>query len=314
MIFLIIFIITLGVMALLDTEFTLGNAADNLDTDWSGDIRTLVMFNANFSPLAGILCTGYFLHSCSLAILRSSKNPEKRTRDLFLGYLLVMMSYVVCGVLGYIGFIGVRFSAYYLGAPQAAGQINQVCLNMFNYTSIPAFILRFCIFMLLFSTYPLVHFFLNTMVLILFFKNKTLTRTQEILLNVAITTVPLLFALFYTNVGTILGYVGALSGFLIIYVLPVLVYLKQMKTQINNPILAEALKRNQFTGQQNTLELSPKISVNDELIKKRQDLRGALLEKDTASAMRRYYIQCVLHSFIPLFGFLIVLFQFYHIQ
>lgn len=112
---------------------------------------------------------------------------------------------------------------------------------MFNYASIPAFVLRISIFLLLFSTYPLVHYFLNTMLLNLFWRNKQLNRRTEILLNFGITFVPLLFALFYANVGTVLGYCGAISGFPIIYVLPVTVYLKRMKTQIENPLLAEAL-------------------------------------------------------------------------
>lgn len=72
-----------------------------------------------------------------------------------------------------------------------------------------------------------------------------------------ITFVPLLFALFYANIGTVLGYCGAISGFPIIYVLPVTVYLKRMKTRIENPLLAEALQRNEFKGQSRSYMVSP---------------------------------------------------------
>lgn len=171
-IFLMCFIVTMGVLALTDTEFTIGNTAQADMTDWASDSRTLVLFNVNFSPLAGILCTGYFLHTCSLPILRSAKEPQKNIRDLFWGYFFVMISYVVCGCMGYIGFTGMRFASYYLNDPQVPNQINQNCLNMFNYASVPAFVLRISIFLLLFSTYPLVHYFLNTMLLNLFFRNK----------------------------------------------------------------------------------------------------------------------------------------------
>jgi hypothetical protein len=88
-------------------------------------------------------------------------------------------------------------------------------------------------------------------------------------MNASCTIISLLFALFYPNVGTVLSYFGAASGFLIIYCLPVFVHLKHKKTQMQNPILAEALQKNSYHFEkQNTLS-SPKIIVNDDLIKLR---------------------------------------------
>ena len=52
----------------------------------------------------GILGGGYYLHNISLPVYRNSKNPENNVRDVFLGYLLVFLSYSICGVLGYYGF------------------------------------------------------------------------------------------------------------------------------------------------------------------------------------------------------------------
>ena len=79
------------------------------------------MFNSNFAPLCGIFCAGYFLHTCSLPIIRASKNPEKNNRDVFIGYLLVFISYAVCGTLGYIGFLGIKFSTYFINVQEHAG-------------------------------------------------------------------------------------------------------------------------------------------------------------------------------------------------
>jgi solute carrier family 38 (sodium-coupled neutral amino acid transporter), member 9 len=239
--FLIVFIVGVGVVALMNTDYTIGTNEEANETDWNSNMRTIVLWNVNFSPLAGILCTGYFLHTCSLPILRSSKNPENNTRDLFWGYFLVMISYVICGCLGYIGFTGINYASYFIVNPPVPNNIDQNCLNMFDYRSVPAFILRLSIFMLLFSTYPLMHYFMNNLLLNLFWKNSTISKKAELLLTISITTVPLLFSLFYPNVGTVLAYTGALSGFLIVYILPVMVYLKMLKTKITNPILAEAI-------------------------------------------------------------------------
>jgi hypothetical protein len=84
------------------------------------------------------------------------------------------------------------------------------------------------------------------MLLLLFWTKREITRKEEIALNIGIITIPLLFTLFYPNIGTILGYVGAITGYLIMYILPVMVHLKRMKTRIENPLLAEAIDMNAF--------------------------------------------------------------------
>lgn len=97
---------------------------------------------------------------------------------------------------------------------------------MFDYDSIPAFLLRLSILFLLFSSYPLVNYFTINMILKLFWPNAQLSSFKYFLLNFSVTSVPLLFTMFYPNVGSILAYTGSLSGFAIIYLLPVLVHLK----------------------------------------------------------------------------------------
>jgi len=279
-IFLMLFIIVVGVIALDDTTFTLGSMEESNATNWAGPDRTLVLFNSDFSPLAGILCAGYFLHTCSLPIVRSSKNPDKVGRDMFWGYFLVFISYAVCGSLGYIGFLGTKFTSYFVNheGSSTAGEIDQNCLNMFDYLNVYAFILRLAIFLLLFSTYPLVHYFLMNILMILFWRNQEVPRRTEWILNVSITFIPFLFALFYPNIGTILSYVSAVSGFAVIYVFPVLVHLKRMKTNITNPLLAEAIAMNAFNTKVRDLDdsiaipLSPQISISDDLLRKRRSM------------------------------------------
>ena len=58
--------------------------------------------------------------------------------------------------------------------------------------------------------------------------------------------IPLAFAILYPEIGTILAYSGAFAGFVVIYCLPVMVYLKKRYTQITNPLLAEAIALNEF--------------------------------------------------------------------
>jgi hypothetical protein len=180
---------------------------------------------------------------------------------------------------------------------------------MFDYTNIPAFILRIAIFFLLFTTYPLISHFLKNLLKNLFWRNKELTAGTEFALTLSLSVIPLLCALFYPNVGTLLSYVGALSGFVIIYCLPVMVYLKMRKLQILNPLLAEAIAQNEFRLDTKDPATTPKLVVSDRLAKR--GLTNPRAEKDNrAQMMRRYRISCVLHSFIPLYGFAIMISQF----
>jgi len=183
---------------------------------------------------------------------------------------------------------------------------------MYAYTDIGAFILRLSIFLLVFSTFPLLHFFEMTYILNLFFRNSQVSALTSFSINFMICFIPLLFALFYPKIGTVLAYISSLSGFLIIYCYPIFIHLKHKRTQITNPLLAEAIVKNAFDGNNqfgaDGIPLSPKIQLSDEFLTKRRNLKGPA--KPDAAVWRKYYIYYALHMVIPIYGFLTVVFQF----
>lgn len=69
--------------------------------------------------------------------------------------------------------------------------------------------------------------------------------------------VPLILSIFYTDVGTLAGYLGSVAGLGCIYVLPTVTHLKALYTEIDHPILSEALKSNSFTLGSNDTSKSP---------------------------------------------------------
>lgn len=75
----------------------------------------------------------------------------------------------------------------------------------------------------------------------LIWKTTDISEIQFRILNVCISIVPLMFALFFPLVGKILGYAASVSGFLMIYVIPVVAYMKMKRLEIMNPLLAAAL-------------------------------------------------------------------------
>ena len=67
-------------------------------------------------------------------------------------------------------------------------------------------------------------------------KIEDISKTKFFYLNATISIFPLLFALFYPDIGSILTYIGSISGFFMIYTIPVFTYLKMKRLEIESPI------------------------------------------------------------------------------
>ena len=104
---------------------------------------------------------------------------------------------------------------------------------MFKYYDIAAFIMRLAIFLLILSSYPLIHYFCMTTIVKLIFGEEKVARMTELFVGWFLIFCNLLFALFYPNIGTVLSWSGAVCGFVIIYLLPVMVYLAQSKQEVS---------------------------------------------------------------------------------
>lgn len=112
----IIGIICLAGYSFATTDYQIGTTEENRVTNWRAPLstRTIVLFTANFSPLASILNVGFYLHTCAVPIMRNAKKPENNSRNLFIGYTIVFFSYVIIGALGYFGLLGTLFSKYFI--------------------------------------------------------------------------------------------------------------------------------------------------------------------------------------------------------
>ena len=106
-IIIIISIIGIGIYALVASKYEYTSYYDNSKANppsQDPDASMILLFAANYSHLMGILGGGFYLHNISLPIYRNSKHPENNVRDVFLGFVMVCLSYMICGVLGYYGF------------------------------------------------------------------------------------------------------------------------------------------------------------------------------------------------------------------
>ena len=103
-------------------------------------------------------------------------------------------------------------------------------MNMFDYKDVVAFIVRLSILLMILSGYPLMHYFVVKLLESIFFAGRKVSRSTEIFFGVCLNLAGLTCTIFYPNVGSVLAYLGAISGFLIIYSIPVFVHLSQMRS------------------------------------------------------------------------------------
>jgi len=105
-IIIILFVTIIGIIGLSRGNYDIKVIGHIDDPDNAKDRGTIILFGngSGYSHLMGILGGGFYLHNISLPIYRNTKKIDKAPRDMFLGFFVVFMSYVVCGVIGCFGF------------------------------------------------------------------------------------------------------------------------------------------------------------------------------------------------------------------
>jgi hypothetical protein len=99
---------------------------------------------------------------------------------------------------------------------------------MFKSDNVVGFLMRLMVFLLIFSSYPLLHHFARRLVIILLGKDEdNISLSLLITINLGLGLPPIILALTYPNVGDILGYLGSMAGFFALYFIPCMVHLKR---------------------------------------------------------------------------------------
>lgn len=107
---ILVSIIGIGIYGLATTQYTYSKEVfQEYESDPNPEKSYLAFVDLAgkaYAPLMGILGGGYYFHNISLPVIRNAKDPSKNSRDVFIGYLCVCITYIACGCLGYYGFIG----------------------------------------------------------------------------------------------------------------------------------------------------------------------------------------------------------------
>ena len=247
---ILLFILSYGFYSFGNTNFKISNEKN----DFSSKERNISLFRSSFNSLAGMMTLGYYLHNIALSITKENANPKNNTRDVFLGYFMVFLSYSLVGTLGYLGFSGYKFDKDI--------RETQNLLLMFEATYVPAFLVRITCFLQMFSVYPMLFCITRNQFQSIIYKGREMTKTASLIFNATIILLATIIGATFPQVGSILGYVGGFIGLGLIYVIPIAVYLKRYKINLENPRLVHALDNNLVkTASDEDGLTSPKIAV-----------------------------------------------------
>jgi len=175
----------------------------------------VALYRDSFPSLTGILALGLFIHNAIITIMSNNKNPENNGRDMSIGFILVIGTYMMIG------------SAFYLAFPLPKGCIEDNLLNNFMKHDGLNVAAKVFLFLQMTTVFPLIMYILRISVLFPIFRELWPGAKYVILLNSVIIIICVSFAIFMPKIGTIIRYSGAACGMSMIFTLPVLVHLVQ---------------------------------------------------------------------------------------
>lgn len=188
-----IFLVGYAIYAMTLPEFSLNN---------------LEMFKLDFLPICGLMATAFMIHPTVVPIVKKHKNPELIERDVYITYAIAAIMYTGYGILGAIGIATItpRKEVYTDYFPDVKGFVVQV---LFFSTLITAFpILAFCGRVAFFDI----------------FTQEKIKGSSKLIFNVVYVAIITSCAAFGIPILPVVGFAGAVFGFYIAYVSPILVH------------------------------------------------------------------------------------------
>jgi len=201
---------------LFNTSFDFQEKANSPDDS----LKHLLLFGPNVAKLAGNLSLGYFTHAFILPIIKNNEKQENNRRDLFIGYLMAFFTYLLIGILGYIGFSGVDYDEYF----RKSGKFADNWFLFYEPDNILILFFRFLSVIQLCTIFPILCYVTRIQFFGTFWNNAypSVKHVATFNLGILITSVIILFYC-YNILGSLIGFIGAGTGLFLIYVIPFLI-------------------------------------------------------------------------------------------
>ncbi|KAL3271506.1 hypothetical protein HHI36_021988 [Cryptolaemus montrouzieri] len=184
------------------------------------DVSIVFDLKPTFVALSGMLTMSYFIHNIIISMMKNNRHQENNGRDLTIAFGLVTFTYSAIGGLLYISF------------PLAKWCIEDNILNNFGKYDKLVIFGRGLLFFQLSTVFPLLAYMLRKDIFSNFdFMKKKSEKLPVIIMNALLVLVCILFACFLPRIGTIIRYIGALSGMVYVFLLPNLLHIYSLRKE-----------------------------------------------------------------------------------
>jgi sodium-coupled neutral amino acid transporter 9 len=194
--------------------------------------QELILFTGDIGTLIGIFALAYMIHNSITGIIKSNKSQDKNSRDLKISYLFVFILYSILGIAGMIAVAGL-FNAVY--SHYDSGKFPRTMMELLtrsnpfltNFQFIFGSISLSLIFVQLTTVIPIICFFTRRQFFDLFYGHKhQIPELQFHIFNIIFNISCLIVEIFVLNINQIVGFTGAVGGFLLIYIIPIYLHMK----------------------------------------------------------------------------------------
>ncbi|EDV22291.1 uncharacterized protein TRIADDRAFT_29379, partial [Trichoplax adhaerens] len=176
---------------------------------WTSTIDTnFELASPTFPVVTGVVSTAFSIHANLLPVTQCNRNPQNTVRDLTIAYGCSCATYLLVGMLFFIKF------------PLSVQCIQSVFLDNFGPDDIMSFLGRLTLLIQNIVTYPIIAFAARIKIMSTLYGEKYPSWKHVLIFNIMVTTICVLGAMFFPNVGTILRFVGACGGLFYCLLLP----------------------------------------------------------------------------------------------
>eukprot|EP00123_Amoebidium_parasiticum_P004425 comp15731_c0_seq1/m.12924 comp15731_c0_seq1/g.12924 ORF comp15731_c0_seq1/g.12924 comp15731_c0_seq1/m.12924 type:complete len:545 (-) comp15731_c0_seq1:2-1636(-) len=194
--------------------FTAVNLGQQGATVHEPDGRLVDLYGSNFTALTGVLMLSFFGHNLVLAIVRNNRDQDKNERDVTIAFGATCATYLVMGLGFYCAYHGDHHS------------IPDNILDTFPSNNMWALVARVFLLFQMITVFPLLAYVVRIQTFQVLFNSDFPGWVPVLSLNVVVAGLCLAAAVYFSSIGTILRFTGALSGAFVMFLLPCAVWMR----------------------------------------------------------------------------------------
>ena len=195
------------------------------------NIQEITYVTPKVTEVSGAFCLAFFIHSAVCPLVKNIEKKEETTKALGISYVLCGVFYFLIGLVGYLGILGRNKE---IDPPQTI-------MDFFGSQSIFPFIIEVFYFLKLITVYPLFCYISRTQLFALIFDKKNrqykagdnISKLPEdshfiatFIYNTLYIAVAQTCVLYNVNLTFVMGLTGAVFGFILVFIIPVVIHLK----------------------------------------------------------------------------------------